>query len=125
MSPEDSALRRFLRGFVHAGRGLGMASAQRNFRVHLVATAVVLPLAAWLRVGALQWALLFVCIFWVLGMEAINTAVETLADRVCREQDPLIGRAKDLAAAAVLLSALGAAAVGLIILLPPLGARLA
>lgn len=121
----DTALARFLRGFVHAGRGLGMATGQRNFRVHLGATAAVLGLAAWLRVGALEWGLLILCVFWVLGMEAINTALEALADRVCREHDPLIGRAKDLAAAAVLLSAIGAAGVGLIIFLPPLIARLA
>lgn len=124
MLAEDSALARFLRGFVHAGRGLGVATGQRNFRFHLVAAAVVLALAAWLGLGGLEWALLTVCIFWVLGMEALNTAVEALADRVCREHDPLIGRAKDLAAAAVLLAAIGAAIVGLVILLPPLGARL-
>lgn len=124
MSAEDSALGRFLRGFVHAGHGLGMATGQRNFRFHLVAALAVLVLAAWLGLGALEWGLLLLCVFWVLGMEAINTAVEALADRVCREHDPLIGRAKDLAAAAVLLSAMGAAIVGLIVFLPPLAARL-
>lgn len=123
MPAKDSAMGRFLRGFVYAGRGLAMAAGQRNFRVHLAATGAVLALAAWLNLGALEWALLLICIFWVLGMEAMNTAVEALADRISRDHDPLIGRAKDLAAAAVLLSALGAAAVGLIVFLPALATR--
>lgn len=112
----------FLAGFVHAGRGIALALRQRNFRIELAVACLVL-LAGWqLRVGADEWALLVLCIFWVLGMEAINTAVEALADRVSRERDPLIAQAKDLAAAGVLLSAVGAAIVGLIVFLPHLGA---
>lgn len=110
----------FLAGFVHALRGLTAAARQRNFRVELAAAALVL-LAGWhWRVSAGEWALLILCIFWVLGMEAMNTAVETLADRVSREHDSLIGLTKDLAAAAVLLSALASALIGLIVFLPHL-----
>ncbi|MCU0841330.1 MAG: diacylglycerol kinase family protein [Thiobacillaceae bacterium] len=111
----------FLMGFVHAFRGLGMlAATQRNFRVHLLATLAVL-LAGWhFGVGATEWALLALCVFSVLAMEALNTAVEVLADRVCPEHDAMIGRAKDIAAAAVLLAAMGAALVGLIVFLPRL-----
>lgn len=109
----------FLRGFAYAIRGLGMlAASQRNFRVHLAAALLVLVAGGWLRVSAADWALLAICIFWVLAMEAINSALEVLADRVCREQDALIGRAKDMAAAAVLLSATGAAVVGVLVFLP-------
>lgn len=118
-----SALNRFLLGFVHAGRGLAMATRERNFRFHLVATLAVVALAVGLEVTALEWTLLLLSIFWVLAMEAMNTALEALADRVSRDHDPLIGRAKDLAAGAVLLSALGAALVGLIIFLPKLAAH--
>lgn len=108
----------FLAGFVHAVRGLRVASRQRNFRVEL-ATAGVILVAGWrLQVSATEWALLVLCIFWVLGMEALNTAVETLADRVSRERDPLIGQAKDIAAGGVLLAACGAAVIGLIVFLP-------
>lgn len=110
----------FLAGLGHATRGLGMAARGRNFRVQL-AVALLVLIAGWqLAVKAVEWALLVLCIFWVLGMEALNTAVETLADRVSRERDPLIGRAKDLAAGGVLLSAIGAAIVGLIVFLPHL-----
>lgn len=50
--------------------------------------------------------------------EGFNTAIEKLADRVTREQDPLIGAAKDVAAGAVLLMAVASVVVGLIIFLP-------
>jgi len=108
----------FLAGFVHAGRGIALASRQRNFRIELVAAALVVLAAGWLRVSALDWALLVLCIFWVLGMEAMNTALERLADRVSRERDPMLGQAKDLAAGGVLLAAIGAAVIGLIVFLP-------
>lgn len=112
------ALAAFLAGFAHAARGLKGAISQRNFRVELAIAGLVL-LAGWqLRISATEWALLVLCIFWVLSMEAINTAVETLADRVSHERDPLIGQAKDIAAAGVLLAACGAALIGLIVFLP-------
>lgn len=118
------ALAKFLAGFVHATRGLKVASRQRNFRIELAAASLVL-LAGWqLQVSASDWALLVLCIFWVLGMEAINTAVETLADRVSREREPMLGRAKDIAAGSVLLAACGAAVIGLIVFLPRLIALL-
>ena len=98
-----------------------LAAGQRNFRVHLAATTLVLIAGRYFGVSAGEWSVLLICIFWVLGMEALNSAVEALADRVCPGQDPLIGRAKDMAAGAVLLSAIGAAAVGLVVSLPYLG----
>lgn len=110
----------FLAGFAYAARGLGMAARQRNFRVELAVAALVLGAGWHFQVSATEWSLLVLCIFWVLGMEAINSAVETLADRVSHERDPLIGRAKDLAAGGVLLAACGAAVIGLIVFLPRL-----
>jgi diacylglycerol kinase len=123
MRPEGG-LAAFLAGFVHAGRGLALAAAERNFRVELAVACIVLVAGGLLRVGPGEWALLILCISWVLGMEALNTAVERLADRVSRAHDPLIKQAKDLAAAGVLLSALGAAVIGLIVFIPHLAALL-
>jgi diacylglycerol kinase len=56
----------------------------------------------------------------VLGAEAFNTALESLADAAVPEQHPLVGAAKDLAAGAVLVTAMGAAVVGLLVLGPHL-----
>ena len=59
-----------------------------------------------------------------LAAEAVNTAVETLADAVKPERHPLVGRAKDLAAAGVLLAAMAAATVGLLVFGPRVWALL-
>jgi diacylglycerol kinase (ATP) len=60
----------------------------------------------------------------VLAAEASNSALEALANRVAPDHHPLVARAKDLAASAVLLAALAAASVGVFVLGPPLLARL-
>jgi diacylglycerol kinase len=105
---------------VHAWHGLVLAARGRNFRVQTVVALLVLLAGAYYRVSPTQWTVLVLCIFAVLALEAMNTALERLADRVSPAHDPLIGQAKDLAAAAVLLAALGAASAGLVIFLPHL-----
>lgn len=91
-----------------------------NAQVHALATTIVIPLGVYLQLPRLEWALIILCIAFVLSMEALNTAVEYLADKVSPEKDPLIGKAKDIAAAAVLLSSIGAALVGFLLLGPRL-----
>lgn len=80
-----------------------------------------LALALWL--GVAPWLLL---IGWtmVIGFELLNTALEQIVDLVSPERNELAGRAKDLAAAGVLVTALGAAVLTAASLLPPLLARL-
>ena len=106
------------KSFRAAWHGLcSVVRRERNFRIHLVVSAYVLAFA-WLgRVSGAQLALLFACIGLVLALELVNTAVETLCDRVTTKQDEQIGKVKDFAAAAVLIAALMAAAAGLAIFL--------
>jgi len=112
----DGRLRRFLRGrfasfrFALCGIRL-LLSSQTNARIHSVATLLVVTLAYRLRVSALQWGLLASSITLVWLAEALNTAIERLTDLVSPEYRPLAGEVKDLAAGAVLLSAVGAVAV--------------
>jgi diacylglycerol kinase (ATP) len=96
--------------------------SQRNAQLHLAATAAV-SLAAWIaRVPARDWCWLLVATALVWTAEAVNTAIELLCDYACVPpvRHEIIGRAKDVAAAAVLLSALAAAAIGVLVLAPPL-----
>lgn len=98
--------------FRFAIRGIWLLlSTQTNARIHAVATLLVISLACWLQVSAAQWGLLAAASTLVWLTEALNTAIERLTDLVSPEFRPLAGEVKDLAAAAVLLSALGAAAV--------------
>lgn len=110
-----------MRSFGHAFRGLGyVLRTQPHARLHALATLLVLGAGCWLDISRGEWLLLALAIGLVWMAEAFNTALETLADAVHPERHPLVGRAKDVAAAAVLLSALAAAVVGLWIFIPRL-----
>lgn len=85
---------------------------QRSIYIHLAIVAVVVTLAAVLRVSWTDWLFLVLTIALVLVTETMNTAIEALVDLVSPERRPLAGRAKDLAAAAVLLTAFFAVLVG-------------
>lgn len=87
---------------------------------HLAATVVVVVLAAWLKVARIDWLWLLAAITGVWVSELINTSIERTIDRISPEPHPLAKTAKDAAAGAVLVAALFAAAVGAIVLGPPL-----
>lgn len=97
---------------------------QPNAWIHAVISVAVLALAFWLQLGALEWAVLMVTIMIVWMAEFTNTAIEVLVDMVMPEHHPLAKAAKDIAAATVLVGALGAIIVGLLVLGPPLWDRL-
>ncbi len=116
---------RLLQAFGHAFSGLFYAiRTQRNMPIHLVIAAGVIALGIWLGLSAVQWAILALTISSVLAAELLNSGLETLVDMVSPEYHPLAKRAKDVAAGAVLLAAIFAVVVGLLILGPPLWARI-
>lgn len=103
----------FVRGFAYAFRGLRECLRERNFRFHLCAAAFVIYFAArFYELSRGEWAALFLTVSAVLSLEALNTALERLCDRVSPEKNELVGKCKDCAAGAVLISAAGAVAVG-------------
>lgn len=109
--------------FVYAFRGIWrLFRREHNAWIHLVFAVAVCAAGWWWRIDRLEWALVVFAIGSVLAAEAVNTAFETLADALKPERDPLVGRAKDLAAAAVLLAAIGAAVVGVLVFGPHLRA---
>jgi diacylglycerol kinase len=109
-------LRRTLYSFRHAGRGLAWAvSSQANVRVHLVAAAVVIVGAVLFKFSLVEFAVLLLCFAIVIAAELFNTTLEVLIDYAWPEHHPMIGRAKDVAAASVLVAALGTAIVGVLL----------
>ena len=101
-------LKKFLKSFAYAFKGIASALEQQNMRVHLVAVFVV-GLAAWyFNISKIEWlAIVLICAL-VLGLEMINSALESLADAVHSEKHPMVGKAKDMAAGAVLIAAIAA-----------------
>jgi diacylglycerol kinase (ATP) len=118
-------LRARIRSFRDAGAGIAATLAsQANAKIHAVATVAVVALGSLLDVSRGDWCWLAVAIALVWSAECLNTAVEELGDATARGPDPRVGRAKDAAAGAVLVAAVGASVIGALVLGPPLVARL-
>jgi len=112
-------LTKLKRSFVCAAIGLHhVIATEQNMRLHFVVAACVAAAAAFFRVTSAEWAILVLCIAQVMAAEAINSALERLADRVSLEDHFLIKHAKDAAAGGVLLVSMGAALAGAMIFLP-------
>ena len=110
-------LQRWQRKFGYAIRGLASGvRGQDSFWVHLPAAALVVVLAATLRVYLWQWCVLILCITIVLVAEYFNSVIEVLVRKLHPERDAEIARALDSAAAAVLIASIGAVLVGFIVL---------
>ncbi|MCP4437866.1 MAG: diacylglycerol kinase family protein [Aureispira sp.] len=91
-----------------------------NAQIHLLAVLVVSGVGAFLGLSATEWCLVLLCMVLVIGMEAMNTALEYLTDLVSPDYHPLAGKAKDVAAAGVLICAIGAVGIAAIIFVPKL-----
>lgn len=108
-----------LKSFKAAGQGLHvLVREEHNARVHLVATVLVVLLAVVLGAAKDDWLVLIVVISLVWITEALNTAIENLADKISPETDPLIGKAKDVACLAVTIASLCALVCGLLVFIP-------
>jgi len=110
---------RRLKSFAYALQGVALlVRTQANARLHLLATVLVCAAGVYVGLSQAEWLWIVVAIVLVWSAEAFNTALEQLADALHPERHPGIGRAKDVAAAAVLIAALGAAVIGVLVFLP-------
>lgn len=114
-----------LGSFRFALHGLYLLIFEANARVHMLAATCVCVLAYWLGVSVQEWLWILTAVFLVFITEALNTALERLADAAMPEWHSLVGQAKDIAAGAVLLSSIFAVLVGIIVLWPKLILHLA
>jgi diacylglycerol kinase (ATP) len=106
-------------GFAFAGLAT-LVRTQPNFRIHVVAACAALGLGILVRLSVSELALIVLTAGLVLAIEAVNTCLETLCDLVSPTYHPLVKKAKDVGAAAVLISALTAVGVAALLFLPRL-----
>lgn len=104
-------------GFAFAGLAV-MLRTQHNAWIHLASTITVVAAALWFGVTREEWIWLVLAIVAVWTAEALNTAFELLCDVASPEFHPLVKQAKDVAAAGVLITAVGATIIGLLIFAP-------
>lgn len=109
----------WISAFHAAFSGLGYAlRTQPNMRVHVFAAVAVAVAGVLLQLSPTEWGLIVLCIGLMWSTELLNTAVEVIVDDLSPEYRDHARIAKDLAAGAVLSSAIASAAVGLIVFLP-------
>ncbi|MBF0218717.1 MAG: diacylglycerol kinase [Gammaproteobacteria bacterium] len=117
--PTANGLRHIWQAFGYSR--LGLAAAYRyeaSFRIELFFGLILLPFAIWLGESGSERALLVLPLFAVLMVELLNSALETLVDRVSIEQHPLSGRAKDIGSAACFVAQMSVVVVWALVLLP-------
>ena len=108
-----------IKSFKYAFKGIfSMLRSQQNAWIHAFATVLISSLGFYFHISKNEWCWIILAIMAVWIAEALNTAIEFLADAVSPEHHPLIGKAKDVAAGAVLISAIGSAIIGLLIFIP-------
>ena len=108
-----------IRSFRFAFNGvLTMLRSQHNAWIHTLATVVVCAAGFWLRLSTLEWCGIVLAVVAVWVAEALNTAFEFLADVASPEFHPLVEKSKDVAAGAVLISAVGAVVIGTLVFGP-------
>ena len=114
-------MQRLIRSFGYAFTGIGYGlRTQANFRIQILIASGVILAGLVFKLSTTEWAILVVTMMVVLSAELFNTAIEALVDRVGNETHPLSKIAKDAAAGAVLIGALGAIVVGVLIFGPRL-----
>lgn len=108
-------------GFKLAFEGIFYAlGSQPNFKVHLIATVLVLILGKTLKISYLEWIVLILTITLVFTAEMVNTAIESMTDLITTEHKKQAKIAKDVAAGMVLTVVIGSIIVGFVIFFPKL-----
>ena len=111
--------RRFVQSLGYALAGLGFAlKTQRNLRWHVVAACATVGVAIWLGLNRTEMAVLVLVIGLVLCAEILNTAVELTIDMIKITEHPVARLVKDVAAGAVLVTAIMAIAIGWLLIVP-------
>ena len=120
------SLRGRLNSFRYAGKGISlMIRTQHNAWIHTLATFAICSVALYAGISGTEWCAIILAIISVWTAEALNTALEFLADVASPDFHPLVEKAKDVAAGAVLISAIGATLIALIVVIPYLRMRVA
>jgi diacylglycerol kinase len=112
-------MKKFIKSFAHALHGLQHALLhEQNFRIELFCAFVTIGCAFIFNISKIEWFVIIINIAAVLSAELFNTAIENLCNMIHKTTHPIIKIAKDVSAAAVVITALCALACGCIIFVP-------
>ena len=112
-------MKKRIRSFVYAGRGIRLVfSSEANMKIHIVVATLVVICGFIFNINTTEWIACLLCIGLVFGAEMINTAIENVVDLASPDYQELAGKAKDIAAGAVLICAIVSVIIGILIFLP-------
>jgi diacylglycerol kinase len=112
-------MKKRIQSFGYAGRGIRVVfRSEVNMKIHIFISILVIISGFALKINTSEWCLCLLCMGLVVGAEMMNTAVENVVDLVSPDFHPLAGKAKDIAAGAVLICAIISFLVGLLIFIP-------
>lgn len=121
MQNETFSIKKRLKSFVFAFNGIKiLIRDEHNAWIHLLASICAISLGFFCHISAMEWIAVLFAIGLVFSMEAVNSAIENLCDFTSTDKHETIKKVKDLAAGAVLISAIIAFIIGLIIFAPKL-----
>jgi len=119
IKPPSFSLSARVKSVGYAVSGIGFVIRnEHNARIHIAAAIVVFAVGIYYQISTSDWLILVLAIVGVWFAETINTAFEYLCDVVSPQKNEAVRHAKDIAAGAVLITAMGAALVGIIVLFP-------
>ena len=108
-----------LKSFTFAFNGLKiLVQEEHNSWIHIAITICVIIAGFLLQISPVEWIAVVLCIGLVFGLELVNSAIENMADFISPQKNEMIGKVKDLSAAAVLIAAICSVIVGMIVFLP-------
>lgn len=114
-------MRKLLLSFGHAWQGiLAALRSERNMKIHAAAALCVVAAGFLFHLERWEWVVVTICIVLVVSMELVNTGIEAMMDHLHPRQHDQVRRIKDISAGAVLVTAAGAFAAGLLVFLPRL-----
>lgn len=118
MNPRQE-YKKLINSFKYAIEGIiSSFKTERNMKIHVLAMIFVIALGLFFKLNKVEWCFIIIAIASVISAELFNTAIETVVDMVSPERNPKAKLAKDIAAGAVLVVAIGAAIIGFIIFGP-------
>ncbi len=111
--------KKLINSFKYAFTGMWSAyKSERNMKIHIAVAILVILFGIFLQISTYEWLACIVCFAMVIGAEMFNTAIETVVDIAMPKKDERAKKAKDVAAGAVLVFAIGSAIIGSIIFIP-------
>ncbi len=119
MKKQNFSILKRLKSFNYAANGFRiLLQEEHNARIHFFALTLVILAGILFKISTNEWLAIIIVSCFVITSELFNSSLENIADFISPDKHPQLKKIKDLAAAAVLTSAIAAALTGIIIFLP-------